>query len=73
MKLTLTKQCSCNTALQPLWWLCRCLNQWRAARQSTQACGLSLDLTPLCQNERSNNPLGADFDYVAACPIDLRR
>ena len=38
----------------------------RSTPKSTQAWWpASLDLTPLRQNERSTNPLGADFDYAA--------
>ena len=38
----------------------------RSTPKSTQAWWpANLDLTPLRQNERSTNPLGADFDYAA--------
>ena len=67
MKLTLTKTVLAHTALAAtLVALPVFESMARSTPKSTQAWWpASLDLTPLRQNERSNNPLGADFDYAA--------
>ena len=67
MKLTLTKTVLAHTALAAtLVALPVFESMARSTPKSTQAWWpTSLDLTPLRQNERSNNPLGADFDYAA--------
>ena len=67
MKFTLTKTVLAHTALAAtLVALPVFESMARSTPKSTQAWWpASLDLTPLRQNERSDNPLGADFDYAA--------
>ena len=68
MKVTLFKTAVVHTALAAALVALPVIDSVaRSTPKSTQAWWpASLDLTPLRQNERSTNPLGADFDYAAA-------
>ena len=67
MKVTLFKAAVAQTALAAALVALPVIDAVaRSTPKSTQAWWpASLDLTPLRQNERSTNPLGADFDYAA--------
>ena len=67
MKVTLFKMAVAHTALAATLVALPVIDAVaRSTPKSTQAWWpASLDLTPLRQNERSTNPLGADFDYAA--------
>ena len=67
MKVTLFKTAVVHTALAAALVALPVIDSVaRSTPKSTQAWWpASLDLTPLRQNERSTNPLGADFDYAA--------
>ncbi len=67
MKVTLLKTAVAHTALAAALVALPVIESVaRSTPKSTQAWWpASLDLTPLRQNERSTNPLGADFDYAA--------
>ena len=67
MKVTLFKAAVAHTALAAALVALPVIDAVaRSTPKSTQAWWpASLDLTPLRQNERSTNPLGADFDYAA--------
>ena len=67
MKVTLLKTAVAHTALAAALVALPIIESVaRSTPKSTQAWWpASLDLTPLRQNERSTNPLGADFDYAA--------
>ena len=67
MKVTLLKTAVAHTALAAALVVLPIIESVaRSTPKSTQAWWpASLDLTPLRQNERSTNPLGADFDYAA--------
>ena len=67
MKVTLLKTAVAHTALAAALVALPVIESLaRSTPKSTQAWWpASLDLTPLRQNERSTNPLGADFDYAA--------
>ena len=67
MKMTIMKTAFAHTALTlTLVALPVADSIARSTPKSTQAWWpTSLDLTPLRQNERGTNPLGADFDYAA--------
>ena len=67
MKVTLIKTAVAHTALAAALVALPVIDSVaRSTPKSTQAWWpASLDLTPLRQNERSTNPLGADFDYAA--------
>ena len=67
MKVTLLKTAVAHTALAAALVAMPVIESVaRSTPKSTQAWWpASLDLTPLRQNERSTNPLGADFDYAA--------
>ena len=64
MKVTLLKTTVAHTALAAALVALPVIDSVaRSPPKSTQAWWpASLDLTPLRQNERSTNPLGADFD-----------
>ena len=67
MKMTLTRTAFAHTALAAALVALPVVDSMaRSTPKSTQAWWpTSLDLTPLRQNERSANPVDADFDYAA--------